>query len=92
MTSTITRTECAVVDMIVRWQDVQTGDLVVLDDELVIAALVEVIERPWGDGTTFPSVDIRHQLDNGHFVVSERHGDRYTAVRRYAETLAGQEG
>lgn len=86
MTTTITRTDCAEVDLIVRWQDVKTGDLVLLEDGFVIAALVEVIQRPWGNGTTFPSVDIRHQLDNGHFVVSERHGDRYTAVRRYAET------
>lgn len=91
-TTTITRAECKEVDLIVRWRDVKTGDLVILDDELVIAALVEVIERPWGDGTTFPSAEIRHQLDNGEFVVSARHGDRYTAVRRYVETPAGQEG
>lgn len=69
-------------DKIVLWRDVQSGDLVILDDALVVAVQVDVIQKPWGDGTTFPAVDVRHQLDNGHFVVSERHGNRLTAVRR----------
>lgn len=92
--TTVTRTECAVLDMIVRWSEVQTGDLVVLDNALVIAEEVQVVQKVWDSwtGETFPAVDIRHQLDNGCFVVNERHGDGYTAVRRYVETPAGQEG
>jgi hypothetical protein len=84
-TTTRTCPPSAVVDMIVRWQDVQAGDLVVLDDCLIVAERVEVYQSPWGDGTTFPQVNIYQRLDNGHLVSSERHGDRYTAVRRYTE-------
>jgi hypothetical protein len=69
-------------DVIVRWQDVRVGDLVVLDDCLVLAERVEIVPKPWGDGTDFTAADVWHRLDNGVLVVSERHGDRYTAVRR----------
>jgi hypothetical protein len=71
-------------DLIVRWQDVRTGDLVLLDDCLITAERVEVYQSPWGDGTTFPAAHIGHRLDNGVLVDNERHGDRYTAVRREA--------
>lgn len=71
-------------DAIVRWQDVRTGDLVLLDDCLITAERVEVYQSPWGDGTTFPAAHIGHRLDNGVLVDSERHGDRFTAVRRPA--------
>lgn len=69
-------------DAIVRWQDVRKGDLVLLDDELTTAEDVQVCQKPWGDETTFTAADISHRLDNGVLVTSERHGDRYTAVRR----------
>lgn len=68
-------------DRIVLWREVRSGDLVLLDDELVTAESAEVIPKPWGDGTLFAAVDIGHRLDNGVLVTSERHGDRYTAVR-----------
>ena len=76
-------------DRIVRWSEVRTGDLVLLDDSLITAERVEVIQKPWGDGTTFPAVDIRHRLENGVLVTSERHGDRYTAVRRESGERTG---
>ena len=87
-TTTATPVTCppsAVCDMIIRWQDVAEGDLVLLDDCLILAVRVEVYQSPWGDGTTFPQTNIYHVLDNGFTVSSERHGDRYTAVRRYVE-------
>lgn len=75
-------------DSIVRWQDVHDGDLVILDDCLVVAERVDICQKPWGDGATFTAADIYHRLDNGHLVSSERHGDRLTAVRRpIAEVL-----
>jgi len=69
---------------IVRWQDVRDGDLVLLDDCLITAERAEICQKPWGDGTDFTAADIYHRLDNGVLVSSERHGDRYTAVRRAA--------
>lgn len=69
-------------DAIERWQDVRDGDLVLLDDELVTAECVSICQKPWGDGTTFTAADISHRLENGVLVTSERHGDRFTAVRR----------
>jgi hypothetical protein len=75
----------AVADQILTWTEVQERDLVLLDDCLILAERVRVTRKPWGDGTTFPAVDIDHRLDNGALVSSERHGDRYTAVRRYTE-------
>ena len=69
---------------IVRWQDIRAGDLVLLDDGLVVAEHVNICQKPWGDGTTFTVVDISHRLDNGVLVSSERHGDRLTAARRPA--------
>jgi hypothetical protein len=67
---------------IVRWQDVQVGDLVLMNDGLVVAEEVLVNQKPWGPDTTFTAVDIGYTLDNGAFVSSEHHGDRLTAVRR----------
>lgn len=67
---------------IVRWQDVQAGDLVLLNDELIVAEEVLVTEKPWGPDATFTAVDIGHTRDNGTFSSNERHGDRLTAVRR----------
>ena len=70
-------------DLIIRWQDVRAGDLVLLDDCLITVEKVEVYQSPWGDGTTFPQTNVYHRLAwNGHRVSSERHGDRFTAVRR----------
>lgn len=77
-------------DEIVRWQDVRDGDTVLLDDELVTAEKVNVVQKPWGDGSTFTAADIYHRLDNGVLVSSERHGDRYTAVRRPARERAAR--
>ena len=71
-------------DAIVRWRDVRAGDLVLLDDELTPVESVDICQKPWGDETTFTAVDVGYRLDNGVFVTSERHGDRYTAVRREA--------
>ena len=71
-------------DAIVKWSEVQAGDLVLLDDCLITAERVDSCQKPWGDGTTFTAADIFHRLDNGYLVSSERHGDRYTAVRRTA--------
>jgi hypothetical protein len=71
-------------DLIVLWAEVTAGDLVLLGDSLILVERAEVIDKPWGDGGTFPAVDITHRLDNGHRVCSERHGDRLTAVRRIA--------
>jgi hypothetical protein len=76
----------ATADEIVRWQDVRTGDSVLLDAEMVTAEKVNVVQKPWGDGTTFAAADIYHRLDNGVLVSSERHGDRYTAIRHAART------
>jgi len=69
-------------DAIIRWSEIREGDLVLLDDDLIRAERVRVVQKPWGDGTTFPAVDISHRLDNGHLVTSERHGSGFTAVRR----------
>lgn len=68
-------------DQIVKWSEVCTGDTVLLDDVLVVAERVEVVQKPWGDGTTFTAADIYHRLDNGVLVSTEQHGDRLTAVR-----------
>jgi hypothetical protein len=79
------QTECEVLDQIVLWSDVLEGDLVLLDDELVLAEYVNIYQDTWDQqtGKTFPRVDIWHRLGNGVLVASERHGDRYTAVKRH---------
>ena len=87
-TTTETSVSCppsAVHDMIVRWQDVREGDLVLLGDELTVAEEVRVYQDIWNrdTGETFTRVDISSRSDNGYLGCSERHGDRYTAVRRY---------
>ena len=69
-------------DQIVRWAEVRPGDLVLIDDCLITAKDVHVHPEPYGDNTTLPHVHIRHTLENGHDVESERHGDHLTAVRR----------
>jgi hypothetical protein len=78
-------TTTTVHDMIVTWAEVCEGDLVVLNDELVIAERVSVYQDTWNrdTGETFTRADIFHRLDNGVQVASERHGDSYTAVRRH---------
>lgn len=71
-------------DQIVRWSDVRPGDLVLYDDCLIVAEQVNIVPKPWGDGTDFIAVDITWHDDEGHQFCSERHGDRLTAVRRPA--------
>lgn len=86
-TEAVTRTcpDSAVVDQILTWAEVREGDLVLLNDDLTVAEKVHVYQDVWDYQTreTFTRVDICHTLPNGHVVCSERHGDRYTAVRRY---------
>ena len=74
----------AYTDLIITWDQVRERDLVILDDHLVRVTKVSVCQKPWGEGATFTAVDVSHQLANGQLVTSERHGDRFTAVRRYA--------
>jgi hypothetical protein len=75
------------VDQIIPWGSVREGDLVLLDDALTVAEQVHAYQDIWNreTGETFTRVDISHRLDNGVLVSSERHGDCYTAVRRYVE-------
>jgi hypothetical protein len=69
-------------DLIVLWAEVLPGDMVLLDDALVMVERVEVTDQPWGDGGTYPSVGVTVRLGYRRLVVSEQHGDRLTAVRR----------
>ena len=69
-------------DMIVLWAEVLAGDLALLDDALILVDRVTVTDRPWGDGGTFPAVDVSYQGDGGRRFTSGEHGDRLTAVRR----------
>lgn len=71
-----------VVDMIVLWAEVLPGDMVLLDDSLILVNRAEVIDKPWGDGGTFPAVEVTYQDGDGGRFASEQHGDRLTGVRR----------
>lgn len=64
---------------IVQWKDVCKGDLVLVDDRLVEVEAVCVTQKPWGDRTTFPAVDVTFHAEAGR-ITTERHGDRFTAV------------
>lgn len=71
----------ATTDLIVQWSEVREGDLVLLDDCLVVAERVHVAEDDW-QGTKWLRVDISHREPDGRVFSTDRHGDRYTAVRR----------
>jgi hypothetical protein len=73
----------AVADQAVQWDEVKAGDLVIQDGELVIAERVELVAKPWGDGTDRLFADAYWRLGNGVRVCCEHRADSWTAVRRY---------
>ncbi len=86
-------------DLIIPWSEVRPGDLVLHKGSLIAHEGVDLVEKPWGDGTDRLFADVSHRLDNGHVVTSEYRADDLTAVRRespvewgtFIETvLAGQ--
>lgn len=83
MTTTITRTECEVADQIVRWEDVQAGDLVLHEGEL------RLVEQRMSN-TLRPDIKVSFRLRGVGMWQTFRLED-YTAVRRYVESPAGQE-
>ena len=76
--------DCQPDESIIEWSEVAEGDLVLLEDGLVIAERVNVYQDIWNreTGETFTRVDISYRRD-GRLFTSEHHGDRLTAVRRY---------
>lgn len=65
---------------IVQWKHVQKDDMVLIDDSLVLVEEVRVVQKPWGEHTTFTAVDITYPTENGGRVTVERKGDMFTAV------------
>jgi hypothetical protein len=78
----------AVKDMIIRWGDVQEGDLVLMGEGLSVATEVRTFEDVW-QGHRWMRTDVSWQDDEGHRHTTDKHADRLTAVRRYVTEDAG---
>lgn len=78
MTTTTTTTECEVADQIVRWDDVQAGDLVLHEGEL------RLVEQRMLN-TLRPDIKVSFRLRGVEMWQTFRL-EGYTAVRRYMET------
>lgn len=72
-------------ELVLRWHDVLAGDMVLQDDEFVLAEKVQLHEKPWGDGTMRLFADVYHRRASGFLVSFEHRADGWTAVRRYEE-------
>ena len=77
-------------DMIVRWDELQPGDLFVYEEGWAIATEVTTYEDDW-QGTKWMRTDILFRCgdccgqDGEHVHSTDRHADRLVAVRRYQE-------
>jgi hypothetical protein len=73
----------AVADMIIRWDELQPGDLFVHEESWAVALKVSTYEDDW-QGTKWMRTDILYRDDSGvRPWCIDRHTDRLVAVRRY---------
>lgn len=72
-------------DKIVPWSEVNSGDLVLIEGELTACEGIDLVEKPWGDGTNRLFADVSRWHPNGYVSTIERLASALTAVRREAE-------
>lgn len=70
--------------MIIRWDELQPGDLFLHEEDLAVALSVSTYEDDW-QGTKWMRTDVSFEQGDGRSYVTDRHADRLTAVRRYVE-------